>query len=1252
MERRLALDPDTIQSNTMSHATFPTALIDQKIEAELWKLRKARFFVEFDTVRSALALARGIAKGELSGGTDATRCRGLAWCVRFLSRSAEFQKAEEYLELAKELGTCPEIVVAQAFVLSQRDGKRAGLKALAHTDSALSRTAALMIVSHHENTEDAVEWLKEANVTTENLCPDGKYFLLSQQLELGRWNAAKEIVDSLTDRDTNEAPVLHHAKAITHLLGAIPIELRRVVLTQVPIEAARFPLASDELGISARRTAHRHFLNAVKAAKDLDCHDMAMESNDFALWLELRDPQQIDLGKMRLKEMLRDKKSALRVVHLGIQFELELDAAAVEKEIDKQVALHGEISRDAALARFALAFTSKSPEMAANYVAHHYEDLAKHMNTKALRFLQVELYSKAGLPNKAMNYLESLLIDGLTEFEEAHLRGVVGEAEGLDLVETLEQQFKTSESLGDLISLVQELQERQDWQKLCDFARVLFERTKSVHDAERLATALSNTNRTNRLVEFIQCNSNLLVQSRPLGMLYAWALYHEGELIESRSELSRLDDGSDDPNCRALQKELGVALGDRDTLNSLVANDYQCRDSRSAHELIKAAQLALRLESPHFKGLVFSAAERGEDDALVLANAYFLASCGGWEDNEHVTQWLIDAAELSGEEGPLRTMSLKDILDLKPEWERRESHSWKMLSDGELPLFLAARSLNSSLVDLTLFPAFANQKEQDPRKRHIIPCYSGARHSLNFDPGAVTVGMDATALVTLAFLNLLDRALDAFKVIYVPHSTMEWLFEEKQRAIFHQPSRLRDSHQIRDLIATEEILQFVPSTLPDSDLAAQIGDGLASLIAEAENVRDNDTTQRIVVRSSPIHRLSSLMEEEADLTAHAPVLSSCIAVVEKLRQCGQLTSEEEKRARSFLQLREKPWPNQPAIADGAVLYLDDLSISYFLHLGILEKINSAGLIAIASIKEISEANALIAFESIAKKVRLVIEYMQTALSSRIESGSIKVGRRLQIDESDELSMSEHPTAAVFGLASCCDVVLVDDRFLNRHAHIEEGKSQTQVGSTIDLLDALTDSGIVSMDERLELRTLLRQAGYALVPVSVDETIRYLNESEIRDNQVTESAELKSVRESVLKLRMNDWLQLPYETHWLQNTVEVFVHAIKKLWLDGANPEEATARSNWLVDLIDMRGWAHRFGVINGDDVVRLGPVAYIQVLLIPPVNVSRKMREAYWEWIENRILVPIQEQYPELYSSLVDLQRVQIATIAESKPSE
>lgn len=1253
MQKRLSADLESVQPDVFAHPYFPTELVDQKIEDEIDILCKSRFFTEFDIVCFSLALGRRLVEGELSGGTDALRSRALAWCARFLSTTTEeLDKAEEHLKLAKGLGSCPEIDIADAFISSQKGDKSAALNILADIDSPTSRAAALMVVAHHEGAEGAVYWLKIAEIGATDLDHDGKHFLLTQLFELTRWEMAREALDAISDEDLREAPVLHHMMAITHLLSTVPNEFRATVLKQLPFETAGFPLASDAAAIDACRTAHRHFTNAVEVAQQLNCPSAAIIDDEYALWLELKDPENSDKGMQRLEAKLRDPKSALRLVPFGLQFGIKLDLAAIEQEIERQIVLHGGITQDAAIARFALAFTQKTPEDVANYVAHHYDDLSKSLDKKSMQFLQIEMLLRAGLPERANECLTLLLEEGLSEAEESRFRRVIAEAEGTDPVEARKAQFKETDSLGDLVTLVDELESREEWDSLCEYGEILFGRTRSVHDAERLANALSNAHKAERLIELLRASADLLSQSKNLQMLYCWSLFNEGALLEARSELAKLSDDQENPNYRVLQVNLGIGLGDWSSLSALVANEYLERDKRSAHDLIGAAQLALHLGSPYAKELLFAAtAAKGNDDAGVLAAAYFLASNAGWENETDVLQWLDKAAALSGDDGPIHKITLKDVLDRKPEWDRRESETWQLLSRGEIPMFLAAKSLNKTLIDLMLFPALANLSESDPRFRGSISAYSGKRQPIPFDNSG-TVGVDATALLTLSFLNILDKAFDAFDAVYVPHSTLRWLFEEKQKAVFHQPSRIRDAHQLRHLLATDVLEKFVPSTVADSDLSAQVGDELAMLIAEAEKIRDDDNAQRIVVLSSPVHRLASLMQEEADLTGHVAVMSSCLSVVDKLRQKAQITAEEEKRARAYLQLHEKPWPHQPEITDGAVLYLDGSAIIYFLHLGILEKLQAAGFRPIASPREVSEANKLISYESISGKVNDVIERIRSAVSLRIESGKIKVGRRRNVDGAEEQSISEHPTFGVITLARDCDAIISDDRLLNQHANVDDGSAQVPIFSTLDLLDVLTSAGSITPDDRLEYRTLLRRAGYFFVPISDDELTTHLAVSTVKDDKVVETAELKAIRENILRVRMSNWLQLPKESLWLETTFKVFIRVLKGLWRAGADLSSLTARSNWIVDQVDIRGWAHRLGAENGDNIVKNGRGVHILMLLIPPSDTPQDVKDTYWSWVEDRVLAPIKEQYPDLYAWIVEWQRRQISEMADMELTE
>jgi len=200
---------------------------------------------------------------------------------------------------------------------------------------------------------------------------------------------------------------------------------------------------------------------------------------------------------------------------------------------------------------------------------------------------------------------------------------------------------------------------------------------------------------------------------------------------------------------------------------------------------------------------------------------------------------------------------------------------------------------------------------------------------------------------------------------------------------------------------------------------------------------------------------------------------------------------------------------------------------------------------------------------------------------------------------------------------------------------------------MDLLDALVTGGILTDDDRLDHRTKLRRAGYFFVPATVDELERCLRESPVVNGVVVETAELKAIRESVLRVRMSDWLQLPEEVPWLDATLKSFIRVLKKLWNDNADIYEVTARSDWIVKQVDVRGWAHSLVPENADNVVRIGRAAHILLLLTPPTGVQQTMVDAYWSWAEERILAPIKKHFPEIYDWLVEWYRNHIAKMAE-----
>ena len=1224
------------------HSYFPTALVDQTIDEEVNLLRKSRFYVEFDGIGCTLTLSKRLSEGNLYGGTATVKAWALAWCARVLAGRGELDKAEEYLEIAESLG--PGTEIARAFICSKRGDRSTALKLLAGIIEPSSRSTSFIIVGNHDGPQKAVKWLKAASLNVTDLDPDGKLALLTYQLKLEQWEAARETAKALSESDLEEVPVLHHMMAMSYLIETVPPDYRNVVLRHVPFNAAACPLASHAAAIEARRTARINFVSAAEFAKKLNCPQAAAEPDGYALWLELRDPEYSESGRQRLERKLSDLKSALHLVSLGLQYGIPLDRAKIEQEIERQVALQGEITQDAAFARLALARMQKDPEGGANDIARHYDTLSPHLDTKVIRSIQVEMLSKAGQSEKARECLELLLKEGLTQVEESRLRMAIEEGEGKDTLEARKSLFKHTNSIIELEALVYELENRREWGALSEYGELLFGTTGSMQDAERLANALHFAGKSARVIDLLESNDDILSQSRNLQMCYCWALYHEGELLRAHCELAKLGEDWEDENYRTLQISMSIALGDWDSLSVYVAKEHQAKEERSARDLIRAAQLALSVDSPYAKQLARAAAARDSSDAGVLASVYFVASKAGWEREPQFVQCLHKAVELSGDDGPFMKFTLQDVLDKKSDGGRQESSAREVLSRGQGPMVFAGPFLNKSLTNFILFPALANSTERDLRRKVGIPAFSGQRQPTPLVTSA-TVGLDYTTLLTLDFLDLLDKVFDAFDTVYVPHSALAWLFEERQNASFHQPSRIKDARQVLHLLATYSLERLSPSTIADRELSDYVGDDLATFIAEAENARHGDT-QRLVVRPSPVYEAASLGEKKADLTSHSSVLVSCQAVVEKLSHMAEITDSVEKNALAYLQLQEKPWPHQPEVADKAILYLDDLAVYYFLHTGILETLCKPEFKLFVSSGLVSELNALIAFEHISGKVIDAIENMRSAVRQGIECGTVKVGKWRKIGNGDEQYLNYHQIAGLFALAEDCDAIIADDRFFNKDKYIDHNDVQTPLFATLDVLDALVSAGHISADDRLECRTKLRRAGYFFVPVTEDELTCHLNAAEVKNGMVIERAHLKAIRESILHARMNDWLQLPIEALWLDSVFEVFANVLRSLWTESADLPSAKACSNWILDQVDVRGWAHCLSPENREEIIKSGRVRFIFMLLTPlDADVPLIIREAHREWVEVRVLAPVKEQCPDLYALIVNLKQRQISEL-------
>ena len=189
-------------------------------------------------------------------------------------------------------------------------------------------------------------------------------------------------------------------------------------------------------------------------------------------------------------------------------------------------------------------------------------------------------------------------------------------------------------------------------------------------------------------------------------------------------------------------------------------------------------------------------------------------------------------------------------------------------------------------------------------------------------------------------------------------------------------------------------------------------------------------------------------------------------------------------------------------------------------------------------------------------------------------------------------------------------------------------------TTWDVLDDLKERGVIDAGTRLEARTMLRQSGYAFAPLDRDELLTILEAARVVDGVVEETVGLRAIRESVTRLRMSNVLQLPHEAAWLDRITGICFQALQSLWSAETSEDRQRACSDWLLDLTDPRGWAHRMAHEAG-----IRDIAYrvwLRFLLILPVGQSDTIAEAYGQWLEDRVLLRLQQEEPGVFKVLVE----------------
>lgn len=1241
-DRLLAIKIDGL-ADKVERSNLPDTsdLVDERVRDLVSRMCQVRFFRSADTITTARQLTGLVADGRFRGATPGVKVHALAWCAR-VAAFVEPSEARAWLARAEALcsgsASVPAVLnIARAFVAALDDCSSA-IAMLDAQASPAQATAVLQILRHSLGTDEALERAQRAGLNVTSLDSDGRFVLLAALVEARRWNEALEASRALDNADYEANPALLWIAASVLVASCLPVDLRPMVLHDMPSTVGTCPLREDPAALGLQRAARALVEVLAERCDALDLAREASAARRYALWLMLFDPGAKDATAI-LQQRFADPRDGLSYLPLALHFDLGVDPEAAATAIERRLALGGTPAPEIVNALIALVVDRAvhAPAAAAALIEKHRVILSDFVEPRSLISLEARVLVASG-KHQAARALLAIAPHELGSAERALLEGLVEGTDAEPSLEALETSYLESPQPGTLVTLVRRYSENGFTPRYMELARTLLQQMPTTEFAEKIIGFLIEAERDEEAHELLDLVSALVAGSERLRTYAAWLHFRLGNLAAAEAALGTLETVRDDTDDRTLRLQLLVAGGRWDELDAWLERQWQARMVRTPMDLARYANFAAQIGSKRTADLAIAAVAAAPSDPEVLVAAYMAATSAGLEENiSGASAWLMTAAELSGEDGPIKSAPLQELLVGREERQERSDAATRALVSGSAPLETIALLVSRSWLELHLAPLITNPAERDLRQRRLRAPFSGRNR---IAPGetipASTIAISADALVTLALLDTLD-VLAAFEHVIVPHDLLANLFDQKNRLNFHQPSRIASARRLLQLVANDTVRPLRSTKMPDLALVTDIGLARAALLNEAVAHQDG---QHVLIHPFPIRKVGSLLAEPAPLEGYSAHLASCSGVLAALERMGQVTAAEASQASAYFAQHEKAWPDEVEIQPGAVLYLSDLAIAYLRYTGLLERIPAAGLTVIVSDSELDEARALTANADLSDAVDRVLDRLRIAITAGLSDGRVILAPAPRSDE-----LAEAQSEILAGLVARAPVLVSDDRFLNRHERFEHETGTSRILSSLDLLQMWANSAELDQDRLERARVELRRRGAAFVPVNAAELVAQVGRtrlatasSHVKDNAVSlqETGELRALRENLRLIQAHGWYDPLNDASWLADLQSALVEAIMAQFADEIPDELARARANWLVQQLDVRDWCESqvgHGLVG---LAEMGLVLEQARMLGASFLLKGDAAARFARWFEDDVVRPAWAREPRLKPLLLE----------------
>ena len=1068
--------------------------------------------------------------------------------------------------------------------------------------------------------------------------------------KLGMWGRAAERLQKLEALWT-ECPMLAFIEGRINAALLLPEEFRRTTLHGVPL----FPGISTDQGLlasafHARATHCFEFVKEAIAGVDLD---VVRGVRDWMLWLRVVDPTKINSESARseITDRMKDGRDATALLLFATSFEIPYDAQPLREYLDRRKGVGG-LDDDEILAELLLLQGSIGPRDLVAHIATNRKHLIKVVHPAFLVDMEVEALARDGQLHRA----RTLVTEQATELGEEHvarLNVFLDTVEGSDPRSGLEQLYRRTRSIVDLRNLVSHLKSLGDVDALRPLFVELFRHDRTADNALDVVRSLSGPEDYDyaAIIRYLENNSDLLSRRDDLRAAYGLALFHGGRIEEAKRINDDLIRRRADLYDSLLDINIAIAFGDWDHIPVVIDREWSKRDSHNGATLMHLASLASGGASAPDRALALArlATEKAPGDPRILSAAFWL-HCRLGREQEADPEWLSRAADLSSaDDGPLWRVDVKEAVERwiprRQDLVREVERKWL---GGEIPLAVAAATFNVSLARMIWHIPNNNLVSLDGRKRVSLPVVSGERSPVEMQR-SWTIGLDVTSVMILEYLGLLEQTIDAFDDIRLSPDVMELLFLERDEVLFHQPSLVTAAKEVAALQHAEKIALAEENVHPPKKLIEEVGLETAALLHLA------DQENGVVVCVPPLRKAGSLTES-ANIGSLDRLVLSTADVCALVYEAGRMDSDDYRRAMQVLAGAAQGIPNRRTrsinsapvyVTDGALSYLQDANILPTVVGGI-----SNVLIHAASVKR---AHDLIEESDHSNQIRRWIDGIRVRLADAIRDSTLSLlprpPKRNEAPQSGGLGWRS--ATSLLMSTDSCDVLCVDDRCVNRNAHITATSGKpVPIVCAIDILRHMLSLGTITNSEHWTARHRLRRGGFSFIPLDQEELLYWLSSARVVDGTVVETAELRVLRQSTANTTLSGYLTKAEITTLGTNDANVCKATIEQIWQDTSVPvDRAAALSDWLWRDLVVAGVYNPSQTTDAspEEPVRGAFIVRLAVLLLPIAIQSEQRLSQFTGWLEQSVLSSLQPANPVVVEHAIDMVCDSILSLSEGQ---